>query len=289
MKKKILELKNISYSYDGETNVLKDISISIYEGERIAVLGTNGSGKSTFFLCCNGVLYPQSGNIFLYNENIYTEGFLIKNNRKDLVTLRKNVGIVFQDPNQQFIGTTVFDDISFGVLNMGVSKKMAEEKVTYAMDAMNLKKLIDRQPHYLSGGEKKRLSIADIIAMEPRIILFDEPTAFLDTYNTEIFRDNLEKLHKQNKALLVSTHDIDFALGWSDRVIIFNNGEIIADGKTTDILSDNHILQCANLRSPLLHNIFHLLKRENIIKNTYDHPKDINQLELILKKESESH
>lgn len=277
MSKKILELKNITYSYDGEENVLEDVSVSISQGEKIAVLGINGSGKSTFFLCCNKVMEPQQGEIFL-------RGKRITNNKKDLIALRSTVGIVFQDPNQQFIGTTVFDDISFGALNIGLNKTGAEKRVNQVLEDMNLQTLSKRPPHYLSGGEKKRLSIADVLVMHPDIILFDEPTAFLDSYNISLFEESLKRLHGENKAIVISTHDIDFAFSWADRVIIFSNGKIISDGKTDNLLTDIAVLNSANLKPPFLYNVTNILKEQGLLQENSEYPKTVADLELLLKR-----
>jgi len=274
---KILELKNISYSYSGEKNVLNSVSVGIKKKERIAVLGTNGSGKSTLFLCCNGVLHPNSGDIFLHGKKV-------ERKKNQMINLRKAVGIVFQDPNQQFIGTTVFDDISFGLLNMGLDADTVRKKTDNIIKDMGLDKLRDRPPQYLSGGEKKRLSIADVVVMEPEIILFDEPTAFLDGYNIELFKEILDKLYSQDKTLVISTHDIDFALDWADRVIILKDGEIISDGYAVDILTDKLILDTAALKPPFLYSIMNVLNSQGIINDIPHHPRNISELEFILRK-----
>lgn len=275
MKKKILEIKQMTFTYDDEENALNDISVTIHEKERIAILGTNGAGKSTFFLCCNGVLHPNSGEIYLYERKI-------GHSKKDMIELRKTVGIVFQDPNQQFIGTTVYDDISFGAMNIGLDKKTSSEKIEKAIKTMNLNKLTDRPPHYLSGGEKKRLSIADVLVMEPDIILFDEPTAFLDGYNTEILKENLDILHNEGKSLVISTHDIDFAFEWADRIIIFDGGKIIADGDTLKLLTDTDLINRANLKPPFLYSIIKSLEGKGIIFSNENYPRNIMQFEKIL-------
>ena len=167
MNKIILKAENLHYSYTKEHEVLKGVSLNIYEGERLAVLGANGSGKSTFFLNINGVLKPEIGNVY-YRDNLI--------NKASIKELRKNVGIVFQDADNQIIASTVRAEVSFGPMNLGLSKEEVKKRVETSLNYMNISHLIDRPPHYLSGGEKKRLSIADIIAMDsdPITVLGDK-------------------------------------------------------------------------------------------------------------------
>ena len=181
-KKVLLQVKNLNYSYNHEKRTLNNINLDIYKGQKIAVLGSNGAGKSTFFLNLNGVLTPESGEIF-YKD--------IKISKKNLNELRKNVGIVFQDADNQIIASSVLAEVSFGPMNLKLSKEEVKERVYEALEYMNINHLKDRPPHYLSGGEKKRVSIADIIAMKSEVIVFDEPTASLDPLNVEILEDVL--------------------------------------------------------------------------------------------------
>ena len=269
----ILQVKDLSYTYGNEKEALKNINLDIYKGEKIAVLGSNGAGKSTFFLNINGVLTPSKGNI-IYKGKVIT--------KKDFNELRKSVGIVFQDADNQIIASTVLGEVSFGPMNLKLPKEEVKKRVYEAMEYMNITEFKDRPPHYLSGGEKKRVSIADIIAMNPEVIIFDEPTASLDPLNISILEEVLEKLSKEDKTIMISTHDMDFAYRWADRIIVFNNGEIVEDGDSLGVLKSVMNKETSNLRVPMLLEIVEKLKKNNIIKDKSLYPKTIDELKRIL-------
>lgn len=239
----ILKAENIHYSYTKEHEVLKGVSLDIYEGERLAILGANGSGKSTFFLNINGVLKPESGAVYYRDKLI---------NKESIKELRKNVGIVFQDADNQIIASTVRAEVSFGPMNLGLSKDEVTKRVVESLNYMDISHLIERPPHYLSGGEKKRVSIADIIAMDSEIIIFDEPTASLDPQNISIFEEVLDKMSLDNRTLIISTHDLEFAFRWADRIVVFCAGNIIADSDPITVLTNQEVLKKANLKKPIL-------------------------------------
>lgn len=230
--------------------MLKGVSLNIHRGERLAILGANGSGKSTFFLNINGVLRPESGAVYYRDKLI---------NKSSIKELRKNVGIVFQDADNQIIASTVRAEVSFGPMNLGLSKEEVTRRVLDSLNYMNISHLIDRPPHYLSGGEKKRVSIADIIAMDSEIIIFDEPTASLDPQNISIFEEVLDKMSAEQRTLVISTHDLEFAFRWADRIVVFSSGSIIADSDPISVLSDNEVLKKANLKKPILLEVFETL------------------------------
>lgn len=272
-KELILQVKDLSYTYGNEKEAIKNINLDIYKGEKIAVLGSNGAGKSTFFLNINGVLTPSKGNI-IYKGKVIT--------KKDFNELRKNVGIVFQDADNQIIASTVLGEVSFGPMNLKLPKEEVKKRVYEAMEYMNITEFKDRPPHYLSGGEKKRVSIADIIAMNSEVIIFDEPTASLDPLNISILEEVLEKLSKEDKTIMISTHDMDFAYRWADRIILFNNGEIVEDGDSLAVLKSVMNKETSNLRVPMLLEIVEELKKNNIIKDKSLYPKTIDELKRIL-------
>ena len=171
MEQPVLQAKSLYFSYDGKGNALDGVSLNIYAGERIAVLGPNGAGKSTFFLCLNGVLTPERGEILLDGEPV---------GKKTRKRLCERAGIVFQNADDQIIASTVAAEVSFGPMNLRLPKDEVVRRVDHALDYMDLQAFRERPPHELSGGEKKRVTIADILAMESEIILFDEPAASLD-------------------------------------------------------------------------------------------------------------
>lgn len=255
MNEPIISIKQLKYIYNGEKHALNGVDLDIYEGERIAVIGSNGAGKSTFFLNLNGVLTPTSGEI-------YFKGQPIGHTKADLNTLRKAIGIVFQDADNQIIASTVMGEVSFGPMNLKLPKDEVIRRVDEALAYMNLTDFKDRPPHYLSGGEKKRITIADIIAMHPEIVVFDEPTAALDPLNAQMLEEVLDKLANQNKTLLISTHDVDFAYRWAERAVVFCDGQIIADAPPVDIFRDEEILKRANLKKPMLLSVY-----ESMVEN----------------------
>ncbi|MBS5983226.1 energy-coupling factor ABC transporter ATP-binding protein [Clostridium butyricum] len=275
IKEIILQIKELCYSYTGEKNTLNKINLKIHKGEKIAILGSNGAGKSTFFLNINGVLKPKSGEIIYDGKSI---------TKKNLNELRKNIGIVFQDADNQIIASTVLAEVSFGPMNLKLPKDEVIKRVNEALDYMNISEFKERPPHYLSGGEKKRVSIADIIAMKSEVIIFDEPTAALDPLNSEMLEEVLKKLSIENKTLLISTHDVDFAYRWADRVVVFSNGGIIGDGTPLEIFKNEEILKNSNLKRPIMLDVYETLIEKRILTNDNLYPKNINEFKKIFNK-----
>ena len=186
----ILQVQHLSYGYHPGNPVLKDVSVSVRKGEKVAVMGANGAGKSTFFLNLNGVLQAETGEIFYKGQ---------KTEKKNLNELRRHVGFVFQDADSQIIASSVQAEVAFGPMNLKLSKEEVRERVDQALEYMDLQAYRSRPPHYLSGGEKKRVSIADIIAMHSEVILFDEPTAALDPLSADMLEEVLEKLSGEGR------------------------------------------------------------------------------------------
>ena len=275
MEEKIIKVERLKFSYEKGKEILKGIDVEIKKGEKIAVLGNNGSGKTTFFMNLNGV--------YLFDEgNIYLKGRKIEKNKKDLNYLRENIGIVFQNPDNQIIGSTVYEELSFGLINLGLSKKEIGERIEEISQKLNLKKYLDTPPHYLSGGEKKRVCIGDIVAMNPEIIIFDEPTAELDQLNIKILEEILNDLSIEKKTIILSTHDIDFAFRFADRILVFSDGGIIGDGISEEIFKDTELLNKANLKKPIVFEIYEELLKKNIIKNCENIPRTVDQLKKII-------
>ena len=273
MKKPILKVENLFYTYGSGETVLNGVNVDIYEGEKIAVVGSNGSGKSTFFLNVNGVLTPDHGEI-TYRDTVI--------NKKNLKELRKNIGIVFQDADNQIIASTVRAEVGFGPMNLKLSREEVNQRVEEALEYMNISEFIDRPPHYLSGGEKKRVSIADIIAMKSDVIIFDEPTAALDPLNAMMLEDVLEKLNMEGKTMLISVHDVDFAYRWAERVLVFHQGEIIADGTPLEIFQNKETLNQANLKQPIMLEIYESLVEKQVLEDLKLYPKTPEEFKYIL-------
>lgn len=266
----ILEARGLSYAYDGAAHALDGVSMEIRRGEKIAVLGTNGAGKSTFFLCLNGVLEPHGGEVLLQGAPV---------TRKTRNDLRQRVGVVFQNADDQIIASTVRAEISFGPMNLRLPKEEVVRRTEQAMDYMYLQDYRDRPPHALSGGEKKRVTIADILAMESEVILFDEPAASLDPAGAAALETVLARLHDAGKTLLISTHDMDFAYRWADRVVVFCAGKICADGAPAEIFSDRALLAQASLRQPTLLAVWNALRARGLAPAQGDYPRTPEALE----------
>lgn len=247
----LLEVKNLSFAYEEQT-VLEDINLTVKRGEKIAVMGCNGAGKSTFFLNLNGVLKPDQGEIFLDGQRIEKKGFQ---------KLRRKVGFVFQDADSQIVASNVRSEISFGPMNLGLNREEVIKRVDRAIAYLDLEKLQERAPHYLSGGEKKRVSIADILAMESEILIFDEPMAALDPWNAQNVEEILNRLHQENKTLLIATHDVDFAWRFADRILVLTDGKLLADGKPCEVFRMEEVLRQAHLRRPAMLVVWEALQR----------------------------
>lgn len=275
MDEPILQVRDLHYAYDEEKHALDNISLDIHAGERIAVLGTNGAGKSTFFLCLNGVLEPHEGEILLHGQTV---------EKRTRNALREHVGVVFQNADDQIIASTVLAEVSFGPMNLRLPRAEVERRVDLAITAMDLEDYRHRPPHYLSGGEKKRVSIADIIAMESEVILFDEPAASLDPVGTEMLEQVLEGLSAAGKTLMISTHDMDFAFRWAERVVVFSGGHIIDDGDPLSVFRNEETVLRANLRRPAMLTVFESLRAHGMLPAGAACPRTPQELDALLDK-----
>jgi len=241
----ILEAVDLEYSYPDGTIASRKVNLQVRKGEKLAILGSNGAGKSTLFMQFNGIYRPSSGSIKFQGQDISYK-------KKPLIELRKKVGIVFQDPDSQLFSASVWQDISFGPLNLGLSEEVVTERVKQAMSDTETTDLEDKPTHLLSYGQKKRVSIAGVLAMEPEVIIFDEPTAGMDPRHSQEFMQLLEKLSIEGKTIILSTHDVDLAYSWSDRLAIMYRGEIIAHGVPGELFMCPEIVERADLTMPWL-------------------------------------
>ena len=273
----ILEARHVSYSYgSGETPSLKDLSLSIRRGRRTAVMGANGSGKSTFFLCCNGILRPDEGQIY-YN------GQPLSYRKKDLLSLREKVGIVFQDPDMQLFCASVYQEISFGPLNLGLPREEAAREVEAVIRRLGITPFRHRPAHALSGGQQKQVALADILVMHPELLILDEPFAALDPSHVHIIRDMIRDLEKDSSpsgplTVVIATHDTDFALEWADEVILFSEGQVLAQGAPASVLTDRELLARASLDLPGVIKVFESLQAAGLLGADLPAPKHLDQL-----------
>lgn len=273
MEQPVLQVRDLRFSYDGKGQALGGVSLDIRAGERIAVLGPNGAGKSTFFLCLNGVLTPGSGEILLDGRPV---------GKKERKRLCERVGIVFQNADDQIIASTVAAEVSFGPMNLRLPKEEVVRRVDHALDYMDLQAFRARPPHELSGGEKKRVTIADILAMESEVILFDEPAASLDPMGEERLEAVLGRLSDEGRTLVISTHDMDFAFRWATRAVVFAGGQVIADGVPDAVFRDAETLLRAHLKPPALLEVFDLLRARGLVPADAVCPRTAAGLEALL-------
>ena len=248
----ILRFEHVSYAYEEEREALLDVCVKVCAGERVAVLGSNGAGKSTFFLLANGVLRPGAGRILF-------RGAPVGGGAKQLNVLRRGVGLVFQDPEVQLLGGSVEEEVSFGPMNLRLPVGEVRARVDTAIRSFALEEYRGRAPQYLSGGEKKRVTLADALAMEPQMLLLDEPAASLDPANTRLLEQNLQMLSEQGLGLMVATHDVDFAWRWATRVLVFRGGRLAGDGEPREIFENVSLLRTCGLEQPVLYRVGRVL------------------------------
>jgi cobalt/nickel transport system ATP-binding protein len=254
----ILETRDLYFRYPDGTEVLKGINFKVKKGEIISLLGPNGAGKSTLFLHFNGILKPIRGEVLIKGEPI-------KYDKKSLIDVRKTVGLVFQNPDDQIFAPTVKEDVAFGPLNLGLPKDEVERRVKEALKAVGMEGFENKPPHHLSGGQKKRVAIAGILAMQPEIIVLDEPTSGLDPVGASKIMKLLYELNKEGMTIIISTHDVDLVPVYADRVYIIYNGKILKEGTPKEVFSDVETIRKANLRLPRVAHLIEILnKKDNI-------------------------
>lgn len=273
----VIKTENLQYIYADGTKALNGIDLEVKKGEKLAIMGPNGSGKSTFFLHLNGVLKPKSGKV-------YINGKAIDYSRKGLIQVRKQVGIVFQDPDNQLFSANVVQEISFGVLNLGFSKEEAQSKVDKIIDELNITEFKDKPTHFLSGGQKKRVAIADILVMEPDVVILDEPASALDPKHARMIDSLIDDLSRKGITVILSTHDVERALIWAERVVLFNEGKIISQGTPEEIFRKDDLLEITNLEKPTILRIFENLQKAGVIEENLPIPRTAEELEVLIAK-----
>lgn len=244
-----IRVKGLTYSYPDGTPALEDIAITINEGEKIVIIGPNGAGKTTFFLHLNGTLKSHDDTVMIFGKNL---GDMKVEERI------KEVGIVFQDPDDQLFMPTIFDDVAFGPINMGLDKEEVENRVKKALSRVGLEGFEDRVPHNLSYGQKKRAALAAVLSMEPRILILDEPTANLDPKSRADFIQVINDLNKDGITTVIAMHDVNALPVLSDRVYVLNR-KVVAEGTPRDIFSNSELLKMNHLEAPDVFKLFKVL------------------------------
>ncbi|NEP56537.1 MAG: ABC transporter ATP-binding protein [Symploca sp. SIO2G7] len=250
-----IQVSGLSFSYPDQAPILQDISFTIFSGERVGLIGLNGAGKSTLFLSLCGILKPTRGEILLFGKPVVKGEF------------RPEIGLVFQNPNDQLFCPSVRDDVAFGPENLGLSAAEIEHRVQEALAVTGIQKLAERVPHHLSGGEKCMVAIAGVLAMQPKVILYDEPSANLDLRSRRRLIDFLQEAEgrgqeaggrsqeaegRGQETTIISSHDLDLIIEVCDRVLLLDQGKIFADGNPTEIIRNQQLMEAHGLEKPLL-------------------------------------
>lgn len=230
-----LTVSGLCVSYPDRPDVLRSISLEVLPGERVGLIGPNGAGKTTLFLSVCGVLEPVAGEIVLFGKPMVHGHF------------RPEIGLVFQNPDDQLFCPSVRDDVAFGPLNMGLPKEEVEVRVTDALSVIGVLELADRPPHHLSGGEKRLVSISGVLAMRPKLVIYDEPTSNLDIrYRRRLIRF----LQASSETLLIASHDLEFVLEVCSRVVLMDEGQVTVNGKPQEVMGNVELMEAHGLERP---------------------------------------
>ena len=239
-----LETVDVDFRYPNGAHALQGVNIIIRTGSKIAILGPNGAGKSTLLYLFNATLKPTSGTVYLNGDPVQYDS-------SSLRSIRQKVGIVFQNPDEQLFAPTVKQDVSFGPLNLRLSVEEVEKRVSESLNMVGMSGFENQPPHNLSTGEKKKVAIAGVLAMEPEILVFDEPLSGLDPRGQADLTELLDQLNADGKTIIVTTHRMDFAAEWADEIWILKNGKVTKKGAPDEIFSDMSLIHEANLQVPM--------------------------------------
>ncbi len=253
----IIDVRELTYSYhSGNSLALDRVNLRIERGERLGLLGANGSGKSTLIKHLNGILLPKSGEVLVKGEPI---------TRKNLRDIRRTVGVVYQNPDDQVFLPTVRQDVAFGPINLGLREDVVEHRVKTALKNVGLNGFGERAPHHLSWGEKKLVAIAGVLAMEPEVMVLDEPAAGLDPEGKQRILRLIYRLNKQlGITIVIATHDVDMVPVFADRIAVLSHGRKIADASPTEIFSDPELLRESHLHLPIVTRLLQSLQNEGV-------------------------
>lgn len=266
----VLEFDDVWYSYPSRPPSLRGISFAIERGKKVAVVGPNGAGKTTLLLMCNGTLVPERGCVRVDGEEVVYD-------RSSLRRVRTAVGLVFQNSDAQVFAPSVYADVAFGPANLHLSEEEVHRRVSDALFAVGLSGYERRPPHHLSGGERKRVAIAGILAMRPEILVADEPTASLDPATAVEIMDLLDELHEDGTTILLSTHDVELAYRWADEVILLGGGELLHQGTPAAVFTDRDLMRTARLTPPVLLDLYMELSRRGLVADAVP-PKGIPEM-----------
>lgn len=269
----IIRAENLYFSYDDNKSYsLNNFSVNIKAGKKIAFMGANGAGKSTFFLALNGINRISSGNLYIDGEKLSYE-------KKKLLSIREKIGIVFQDPDNQLFSASVKQEISFGALNMGMSEIEAKNEVEKIIDRLEIESFKEKPTHSLSGGQKKQVSIADVLVMRPKIVILDEPFSALDPKHIGLVKKAIDMMVENNITVIISTHDVDFAYEWAEEIVLVHQGQVLRHTSTEEAFFDTESLEKTNLEMPKVLEMFLSLVKKGILAEGLKIPRNIKELE----------
>ncbi len=252
--KTIFDLRNVSYSYVGKIDALRDVSLKIGFGEQVSIIGSNGSGKSTLLAILNGLVYPTSGEFFAFDNQITEDAFDSIKDNEFRTYFRTKVGFVFQNSDVQLFSPTVFQEVAFGPLQLDIPPDEVKTRVEDVLEMMQITKLRDRSPHTLSGGEKKKVCIASVLVNNPDVLLLDEPSAGLDPRTQLWLVELLHELGEAGKTVITATHDLEIIDQISKRAIVMGEDHTVKeDGQTERVLDDLALLLSVNLVHEHMH------------------------------------
>jgi cobalt/nickel transport system ATP-binding protein len=270
----VLSARELTFRY-GDVVGVSSLSLEVSEGRRLAIVGANGAGKTTLLLHLNGTHRPSAGTVLL-------RGVPVSYDRQGLTALRTAVGLVFQNPDDQLFAGSVFQDVSFGPLNIGLSEAEARTRVDDALEALEIAHLRDRPTHMLSYGQKKRAAIAGAVAMRPEVLILDEPMAGLDPSGSWHLMGLLTRLHESGTTLVVATHDMSLAYEWADEVAVLREGAIVAHGQPQDVMHDPAELAHCGLRVPWVADIAQTLRDCGVLPPEVAAPRTRDQLKKMI-------
>jgi biotin transport system ATP-binding protein len=233
----IIETSHLSHRFADGTTGINDVTLTFNEGEFAVIAGANGSGKTTLLRHMNGLLLPSTGSVTVGGKSV----------KKDPLAARQLVGMVFQDADSQIVGETVYDDVAFGPENLALARQEIDRRIRRALDAVELGGFEDKRPHHLSGGEKRRLAIAGVLAMTPRVLLMDEPFSNLDYLATCRVLHQIIDLHRHGHTIIISTHDLEKVIAHAQRLVVMAHGRVVKDGSPADVVSG---IERYGIRSP---------------------------------------
>ncbi len=234
----VLDVRGLAYAYPDGHQALYGVDLHVHAGERVALLGPNGAGKTTLVLHLNGILSPGAGSVTVSGLSV---------TKPHLLEIRRRVGIVFQDPDDQLFMPTVRDDVAFGPANLGIRGADLDRRVRVALEQVGMTEYADRPPHHLSYGQRRRVAVATVLAMQPEILVLDEPSSNLDPASRRELADVLRGL---DVTILMVTHDLPYAFELCPRAVVLSGGTVVADGPTYDVLTDDALMAAHRLELP---------------------------------------